>query len=628
MKKTLPFIAILLLSLSFVAAADSQSIGWWAGDYFDNTNSSSFTGNITNGDSSYSLAVTFYADSLDNTANGLVGYDSGGSSYGYGMIFDYGTSVGNHRLGFSSAVNGVTPVYTSEGSITTGTWYTAVAVSTGTLEKIYLSTGNNASKSRVGDYNSARVLGERGDGYYWNGYIVNYTEWDFSLSEDEINNYFLCGETTTCAITVNTTLTFYDAWNNSLINNVSATINSTTYYNTTGSVINTPIPKTDSYEYTINVSGANHISKNITFNASENLDVYLYPYNSVNITFKYEDTYSVANDTTVTAVFISPSYTVESNTSTGQLNLTLPYPDSYQIRYQATGYSPRFYTFTLTNGTYNELELLLPADSSSNVTIYVKDTLGNPLEDATVKVLKFFPAENDYIQVASVVTNFEGRIVESIEVGVEFYQFVIEYTGSLVLTTSPSYVYDDELTLYVNLLGAVFNPTFTRVGLYGLITYTPNNTFTYTFSDKDNLASQGCLFAYNTNWNTETLVNSSCVSGASGSTYVTVDNTTGKNYLFKGYITRDGVNYYVTSFSWSYGDTPTEDGNGLLMAVILIIAFSLIGFWRLEAAVVFAGLATMLLSIMGVILLPITYTAGLFVLSLITAFIISKRRAA
>lgn len=422
-------------------------------------------------------------------------------------------------------------------------------------------------------------------------------------------------------------ITTIDAWDGEAVLASWAVMNSTNF-STANGTIQTTFNQSDTYLYDILVGGGGYVQRwyNDT-NISTDLVASLYPYNGVNITFKYEDTYELAENITIISTFISDVYTTEANTTNAYLNLTLPYPTEYQIRYYASGYSPRFYTFTLTDGTYNELELLLPAAGSSNVTIYVKDTLGNPLENVTVKVLKFFPSENDYIQVASVNTNFEGRVVESIEIGVEFYQFILEYGGVAVLTTTPSYIWDDELTLYINLLGDVFSPTFARTGLYGVITLTGGNNFTFVFDDSDNLASQGCIYAYSTSWDTLTEVNNSCATGAAGSTFVTVANTTGLSYLFRGYITKNGVDYYITSFYYKYGEGFDEDGNGLFLVVLLILSFALIGFWRLEAAVLFAGLATLLVSITGLVNVPITYTAGIFVLSLVTAFIINKRRA-
>jgi hypothetical protein len=123
-------------------------------------------------------------------------------------------------------------------------------------------------------------------------------------------------------------------------------------------------------------------------------------------------------------------------------------------------------------------------------------------------------------------------------------------------------------------------------------------------------------------------VNSTCTSGASGSITLGVDNTTGYSYIFKGYITKDGVNYYVTNYYYSYGDGYDEDGNGLILIIVLILVFSLVGFWRLEAAVIFGGLSLLLVSIMGIIAIPIAYTVGVFALSLVAAYLISDRRSA
>jgi len=137
-----------------------------------------------------------------------------------------------------------------------------------------------------------------------------------------------------------------------------------------------------------------------------------------------------------------------------------------QIRYEAINYKYKNLYFSLVDGTYHELTLYMPMNTTQNVTINVIDTLNNVIEGATVKVLKYFVTTNSYSQISSQETNFEGKIVESLEIGSEFYQFIIEYDGDTVLTSEPSYIYTTAITLYVDLIANSFNEMFS---LYNLL---------------------------------------------------------------------------------------------------------------------------------------------------------------
>jgi hypothetical protein len=364
------------------------------------------------------------------------------------------------------------------------------------------------------------------------------------------------------------------------------------------------------------------------------IDYYLlhFTVNSISFYFYDEINYTLMNYRNVTIELISDDYSTTYSTTSGTKYADLLSPVEYNIRYTADDYADGNYFFVLVNNTYNILNLTMLLDSeANNVTIRVFDTLQNPLINARVKILKYIVETNSYRLVGVRDTNFQGETVAPMELSSEFYKFIVEYDidgdGVLdtVLSTSASVIYDNTITLYANLIGNPFSSLFTRTGLWGNIRFTSPNVFTYSFNDREGLSTSGCLYAYRVSFNTETLVNSTCVLGSSGSMSLGVDNTTGYNYLFKGYINKNSQSYYVTSHVHSFDDGFTEDGNGVLIIIILVLTFSLIGFWRMEAAVIFAGLSIMLVSITGLVAIGIGYTAGIFILSLVAAYLISRR---
>jgi hypothetical protein len=251
-----------------------------------------------------------------------------------------------------------------------------------------------------------------------------------------------------------------------------------------------------------------------------------------------------------------------------------------------------------------------------------------PVAGATVKVLKYFIASNSFEQVSSSLSNFEGKTVASMELATELYFFIVEIGGTTVLTTIPSYFYSDTINLYTTTAESGFSQLFSILGLYGVITYdnvTRRANFTYT--DSDNLATQGCLYAYLISSSERTLVNSSCAGIGAGKTGFNINNVTG-SYELRGYITKDGSDYFVTQKFVGIGvDHSLKGSDGLLLAAMMIGIFFFVGFFAFEVALILVGLSVLIFTIVGMISVPLGYAVPVFVLTLVAAFIISKRRA-
>ena len=656
MNKTLAFLILfMLLCMSFVfAALADDTISYYAlenltdstGNGYTLTNVGATGGATGKIDDAYSfdgtndymssapsfssntISISFWAKSDTTNADKVIVMISDGSSnnmFGVYVLSDGTLQVYDRRDGST---------YSDGGSSYDTGWHHYVIThtgSTGTLYKDGSSVLVAASDSNSVDWSTLHI-GKKTDAgiYYFDGLIDEVIIFDVALTADNVIYLYNSGSPGVAQQYPFYSIAYFyisavDAWNGSAINTFSAYLNSS-WYHTTNGTINTGINISLGLEFDIDLNATGYADRTYTdHNTSVNLPAVLYPANSVNITFKYESNNSVANDINITAEFVSDVHSEEANTSTGYLNLTLPYPSSYQIRYEAINYSTRIYTFSLVDGTYNEITLYLPMSNTQNVTISVIDTLNNVIEGATVKVLKYFVTTNSYSQISSQETNFEGKIVESLEIGSEFYQFIIEYDGDTVLTSEPSYIYTTAITLYVDLIANSFNEMFSLYNLYGVIDYTPNQTFTFTFTDGDNLATQGCLYAYRVAWDTFTKVNTSCTAGAAGTASFDVDNTSGYVYLLKGYITKGGEDKYVTNLWFSYADV-VDDENSLFLVTILVLVFALIAFWRIEAAVVMTGFSLLLVTIIGIVNIPIVVGVYMFVLSLVVSFIIAKKK--
>lgn len=383
------------------------------------------------------------------------------------------------------------------------------------------------------------------------------------------------------------------------------------------------------YNYSISVRPAGYEYKDDTLIANAttgSLNTTHYTTNSISFRFVDEETYSLVNTTTVYYELISTVHSANYTTTTGEAYVDLLTPATYNIRYVASGYAYRFYTLTLEDNYHYQLNLtLLNATQATNVTITVKDNLGNIVVGAVVKLLKYDVATNSYVLNQVISTNFEGQVVASVMLNQEYYEFIVEYEGAEVYVTAPTYIYSSTFTLYIPLSTGGFEEYFTSQQLSGSLTHSNvTKLITYTWNDANNVASQACLYAYN--YPEMTLYNSSCVASPSGSTTMYLANTSDATYLVKGYVTVAGEDYIVSSTTVTYNASASTGANGAFLGLILVVVFIFIGFWSLTLAVILGSIAPFLYTITGLWTVPAAFTLPLMVGGLVVAYMIGGRR--
>jgi len=112
-----------------------------------------------------------------------------------------------------------------------------------------------------------------------------------------------------------------------------------------------------------------------------------------------------------------------------------------QIFYEGTGYYPRTYFLdtTVSNTTQSVYLYLINTSDASQVIIYVKDSSGLAVENATVKVERFYVGDYSYKTVAQIVTDFDGKGVAYLNID-KYYKYIIELNGTVVREFSPSII--------------------------------------------------------------------------------------------------------------------------------------------------------------------------------------------
>lgn len=377
-------------------------------------------------------------------------------------------------------------------------------------------------------------------------------------------------------------------------------------------------------------NGADYANTTATFSASPYLEYYTYVpkySNTINISFYDEETGSLLSGTTVYFEAISDSQAGNYTTSTGVLTESFLLPDSYTFRYNALGYEESFYSLTIADRSFNALNLtLLNSTSATEVTLTVYDTLGNTLEDATVKVLKYDVASNAYFVTEILNTNFEGVATANIVLNSEYYKFIIDYDGETRLTTSPTYIYGTSLTFYIPISTSGMEDLFDQVAISGQINYNyATNLAVFTYSDTENAASQGCLYAYTRSAGTNTLVNSSCVSSSSGSLNLPAFNSS-STWVFEGKVTKGGNTYLISTYRVDFAQRLNETGSGALFAFLVLATVVFIGLFSLEVAVVLASAVPLLFTVTKLADFDYIISVPILLLGLVVAFIIGSNK--
>lgn len=347
--------------------------------------------------------------------------------------------------------------------------------------------------------------------------------------------------------------------------------------------------------------------------------------NTINITFKDEDTLDILNSTNVTYELISGTYSMSNITDDGTAYLTLITPEDYQIRYSAPGYPQRIHSFTLTNETYNILTLYL-TDSAENVTTTVYDDWGNIVEGATIKVLKYDTSTNSYIQVEESTTNFEGQTVLHLKLASEFYKFRIYYGGDLKLSSDPTYVYSNSITFQISLIEESGTTFFQNANIQYNLTFNPTtNNFKFDFNDVTGLTTQACLFIKSTVGIYETDYNDSCVNATSGSILLNIAEVNGTTYKASAYAYPGGLETFLESLTKSFNVTSTSGYLGLFLILLVTVLFAFIGISNPVVALIITPLPLLFGSIAGIVDINRGIMLLVEVIAIILAFVIGDK---
>lgn len=382
------------------------------------------------------------------------------------------------------------------------------------------------------------------------------------------------------------------------------------------------------YVFSINNTLYAYATANLPANASTNSYQFtLSGSNLVNFTFYDEQNGSIVNGTNITLQVISDAQSQQYSTITGRISTGPLLPGTYTLLYSAAGYATRTSQFTLVDQTAPTINLsMLLEPESTEATVTVIDEYGVRVTGAVVKLYKKDIPTNSYIVNQIFTTDSNGQGVVTIQLTDTLYYWGVEINGNVVLTTTPSFLYSNAITLVVRGANNGFNTFKQNNDITGDITNV-SNVYTFLYNDPDNTATQGCIYAWIYTYNNKALYNSSCVASSSGSVSITINNNTGTYYLLQGYVTKNSIQNLIDTVTTNLrtllsNENREKTGLFMLFFVLLIIIFIFKD--TLRWAIIIGSFIPLIFSIFGFINVPVGITGVVFIAGIIVGAIIGE----
>lgn len=287
----------------------------------------------------------------------------------------------------------------------------------------------------------------------------------------------------------------------------------------------------------------------------------------VQISLLYITLYDVDNlnliNQTVEIDLIGESFAGSFITTNGSIIITniTELPDIYELNIRSLDYEDLNYYFQHTGYAAVNLNLYLQNTSDTIPIKYViKDSFGDPYDDSSclVELQIYQLSTNSYESFVMDYTNSIAEVIFNLDTTEKFKPFVTcggstqIYDGGKI-TSTPVYLKFSESSLDIFPSNPSISSGITFVEL-------SNSTarFKFSYDDLNNIISQACLNITVTDYNSETIVVSQCLSTASGSINVDFNITTGLTYKAYGLIEYEGefqeVNTYYKKISQAVFD--------------------------------------------------------------------------
>lgn len=274
------------------------------------------------------------------------------------------------------------------------------------------------------------------------------------------------------------------------------------------------------------------------------------------------------------------------------------------------------------NSSPTNINLYL-TNNTAQVTLQVRDYNDDAISDAYISVLSYDLGTNSYRTTEIVKTDSGGDAYAQIVQNTNWYAFIVEYEGEILLQTLPTKITTNTLTLRVNLDTDYFASYDVTQGITYDLTFNNNTaTYSFTWSDPTGGVAQGCIRLTKQSINGETVLNTSCTTSSAATLLITIPEAVGTNtYRADAYVTISGQNFPLDTLSHSYNTTYRTFGlSGIFLSMLVILTLVMVGLWHPAAAVILMVVGVVTTNVMGIFYLNWTYIITFIILAAITIY--------
>jgi hypothetical protein len=293
------------------------------------------------------------------------------------------------------------------------------------------------------------------------------------------------------------------------------------------------------------------------------------------------------------------------------------------IEYYAAGYDVRNY-YLVNNvanlNTQNFSLYLLGIDYANGITFHVTDYVDTPFPNVIIKAQRYDAGTNTYRVVAMGQTDDDGEAYIFLRKFDAWYRFLVESEAIPIYHSEQTQIKADDI--YIRIVETTIS---TLMNVFDTIYYrldysNATNVYTLVYSDTTGTVRRGCLEVNRRHQMVLTEICNTCEESASATITCDAGNSTG-SYIATFYI-QGSPNTYIASRV----DDITESmaaligRDGLILALLLVGVMMLAALYNPVASLVSGVAGLILVSALGIVLIPSIVVGGLVVVVIILIF--------
>ncbi|MHA1880239.1 MAG: LamG domain-containing protein [Candidatus Heimdallarchaeota archaeon] len=347
---------------------------------------------------------------------------------------------------------------------------------------------------------------------------------------------------------------------------------------------------------------------------------------SLNITFKDSETKQIITSENVSLEIIGDYLSRSYATSNGTIHILNLEKNNYTLRYRGETYPEKFHYINLDSS--QEIILYLTNTSTAeNVTITVLDQIGNEVENALVKALRYDIVTNSYLLDEAALTSYQGEVYFNLVLNSEYYKFIVEYpVGTLQLETSGSYLTNNEIILRINTGSGLGNDYEIANNVVTNFKFLNDSNNFRLFFNGDSV-DYACIEVFTVDSvNGNTLYNRSCSYGTTGTFFVGIQAVNGTTYKAKaimGLQESDKV-YFIGELWKSFTSSNPFGNSGVLLAFFALVLAGLIGYLNMYFGILAMSVQLTMLKLFGLLNWGWESFIAIWIISLVLIYILSK----